>query len=121
MVSMPAASYAVSRELISSSGTSTSGRCLAWYRLMAAASFGVIGTRRDFFPLAPPSHRTRSSTRPRSTESSIRSGRPSGPSTASPASSEIRTPDPTRMRTARSCCGKAGLHDARICRSCAMW
>jgi len=39
---------------------------------MAAASFGVIGTRRHFFPLAPAAQRTRSSSRFRCMQSSMR-------------------------------------------------
>ena len=54
---------------------------LAWGKRPA------IGTRRSLRPLAPASQRMRSSTRPRLSESVIRSGRPSGPVTASPHTS----------------------------------
>jgi hypothetical protein len=60
---MPDASYAPQRELTSTSGSSTSGRSLARWRFIVAASLVVIGTGRHFLPLAPPSRRTRSSTR----------------------------------------------------------
>jgi len=119
--SIPKRWYGRPTWLMSSCGCCTSGRCRASYRFIAAASFGVIGTRRDFLPLAPASQRTRSSTRPRWIESSMRSGSPSVPTTASPHSSDSRRPVPTRMRTASASCGSRALHAARIWRTCAMW
>jgi hypothetical protein len=62
--------------------------------------------RRALRPLAPASQRTRSSARPRSSESSITSESPWGPRTASPESSLMRKPDPTSTRAASVSSGR---------------
>ena len=86
---------------------------------MDAASLGVIGTRLAFRPFAPPSDLTRSSALPRSNESSIRSDSPSGARSARPHSSDIRTPEPTMIRTATSSVELS--HVARIWRTWVTW
>lgn len=112
---IPGPRYAAPCRLISNCDRSVSGRWRASSRLMAAASLGVIGTRRDFRPLAPASQRTRSSTRPRPSESVIISERPSGPRTASPQISARLNPEPTRIRTTRSSVGTAGCRRRAAC------
>src|SRR5262249_55569735 len=85
--------------LISRCGSSVSGRCRPSLRLIAPASLTVIGTLRDFRPLAPASQRTRSSTLPRTMESSIKPDMPPVPLAPGHRA-------PTRECLSRAGCGR---------------